>query len=72
MDDFMIYASSIEELEAQIGKHMKWCRQINLILSPRKFKLDTRVKFSGSIVTAEKVKDKTLFCIDPQIYSFKH
>ena len=65
MDDFLLFGSSMEELEVQIEKLMHWCRQINLKLSPHKFKLDTQVKFSGSVITAEKVRNETLIFIDP-------
>ena len=37
MDYFLLFGSTME---------VHWCREINLKLSPRKFKLDTQVKFS--------------------------
>ena len=37
VDDFMLYASTLEGLEAKIKKLVKWCRKINLKLSPAKF-----------------------------------
>ena len=34
---------------------MEWCKKINLKLSPKKFRINTTVKFSGMIVSAEKI-----------------
>ena len=39
VDDFCLYGNTIEELEHQIKKLMKMCSDINLKLSPSKFKL---------------------------------
>ena len=65
IDDFLIYANTLEELEEQIMKLVKLCRNINLKLSPAKFRLNTAVKFSGSIISSEKMKENICVFLDP-------
>merc|ERR1712055_123239 len=57
VDDFCIFGSSIKDLEEQIGKLMKMCAKINLKLAPSKFKLSTAVKFGGTIISSQRIKD---------------
>ena len=63
--DFCLFGSSIEDLENQILKLMKMCSEINLKLSPSKFKLSTAVKFGGTIISSERIKDGHVIFIDP-------
>ena len=49
MDNFLFFGSSIEQLEEQIEKLLQFCKQINLKLSCRKFKINTGVKFKGML-----------------------
>merc|ERR1712215_205782 len=65
VDDFCLFGSSIEDLENQILKFMKMCSEINLKLSPSKFKLSTAVKFGGTIISSERIKDGHVIFIDP-------
>ena len=65
MDDFLIWGETIEQLEIQVVKLMDWCKKINLKLSPKKFKINTTVKFSGMIVSGEKIKNQSVVFIDP-------
>ena len=39
--------------------------KINLKLSPSKFTLSTAVKFGGTIISAEKIKDNSIIFLDP-------
>ena len=41
------------------------CRKINLKLAPSKFSLSTAVKFGGTIISAEKIKDNSVIFLDP-------
>ena len=61
----MIFGNLFEDLEDQIMKLMKMCSDINLKLSPYKFKLSTAVKFGGTIISSERIKDGHVISIDP-------
>ena len=65
VDDFCLFGSTIEDLENQILKLMKMCSEINLKLSPSKFKLSTAVKFGGTIISSEKIKNGHVIFMDP-------
>ena len=47
VDDFCLFDSTLKYLENQIKKLMN----INLKLSPSKFKLSTAVKFGGTVIS---------------------
>merc|ERR1712120_22116 len=65
IDDFCLFAKTLPELEKQIDKLAKLCEKINLKLSPSKFTLSTAVKFGGTIISAEKIKDNSIIFLDP-------
>ena len=65
VDDFCLFGNSIEDLEDQITKLMKMCSDINLKLSPSKFKLSSAVKFGGTIISSKRIKDGHVIFIDP-------
>ena len=65
VNDFCLFGNSFEDLKNQIMKLMKMCSDINLKLSPSKFKLSTAVKFSGTIISSERIKDGHVILIDP-------
>ena len=44
---------------------MKMCSDINLKLSPSKFKLSTAIKFGGTIISSQRIKDEHVIFIDP-------
>ena len=43
---------------------MKMCEDINLKLSPSKFKLSSAVKFGGTIISSQKIKDGHMIFLD--------
>ena len=49
----------------QIEKLMKLCSKINLKLAPSKFVLNTAVKFGGTVISAEKIKNNSVIFLDP-------
>ena len=59
MDDFFLYGDTIEQLEEQVVKLLEFCRKINVKLSPRKFKVNTMVKFNGMMVSSEQIKKES-------------
>ena len=61
----MCFSDTIEGLEKQIDKLMKMCQSINLKLSPSKFKLSTAVKFGGTVISSQKIKDGHVIFLDP-------
>merc|ERR1711888_340614 len=65
VDDFMIYASTLKELEFQINKLRVMCNKMNLKLSPAKFKISNAVKFGGTIISSKKIKDGHEIFMDP-------
>ena len=65
IDDFCVFGRTLEDLEIQIEKLIKLCRQINLKLAPSKFSLSTAVKFGGTIISAEKIKENSVIFLDP-------
>ena len=65
VDDFCLFGSSIKDLEDQIEKLMKMYSNINLKLAPSKFKLSSAVKFSGTIISSQRIKDGHVIFIDP-------
>ena len=65
VDDFLLYGTSLQDLEEQIEKLMHFCKKINLKLAPSKFCLNTSVKFGGTIISAEKVQNNSVIFLDP-------
>ena len=65
VDDFCLFGSSIKDLENQIEKLMKMCSKINLKLAPSKFKLSNAVKFGGTVISSQRIKDGHVIFIDP-------
>ena len=60
VDDFLLYGTSLKDLEEQIEKLMHLCTKINLKLAPSKFVLNTAVKFGGTVISAEKIKNNSV------------
>merc|ERR1712120_104398 len=44
---------------------MKLCSKINLKIAPSKFVLNTAVKFGGTIISDEKIKNNSVIFLDP-------
>ena len=65
IDDFLLYGTTLEDLELQIEKLMKLCSRINLKLAPSKFVLNTSVKFGGTVISAEKIQNNSVIFLDP-------
>merc|ERR1712002_1011205 len=65
IDDFCLFGRTLKDLEAQIDKLAKLCKKINLKLAPSKFSLSTAVKFGGTIISAEKIKENSVIFLDP-------
>ena len=65
IDDFLVFSDTLEGLEHQIKKLIKLCHDINLKLAPSKFKLSNSVKFGGTIISSQRIKDGHVIFIDP-------
>ena len=65
IDDFCLFGRTLKDLEEQIDKLAKLCKKINLKLAPSKFTLSTAVKFGGTIISAEKIKENSVIFLDP-------
>ena len=57
VDDFCVYSDTLEGLEKQIEKLLMMCRSINLKLSPSKCHLSNTVKFGGTVISSQKIKN---------------
>ena len=66
MDDWLIFAPNLEELEKKIVKLMKFCEDKNLKLNPSKLCIGEEVEFGGSIISAEVVKQEDVIFIAPK------
>ena len=65
VDDFMLFGSTLKDLEMQINKLMKMCAKMNLKLSPSKFRISTAVKFGGTVISSEKIQNGHVIFMDP-------
>ena len=65
VDDFMLFASTLKDLEIQINKLMVMCAKMNLKLSPSKFRISNAVKFGGTIISSEKIQNGHVIFMDP-------
>ena len=65
MDNFCLFSNTIEGLKNQTKKLMKMCEYINLKSSPSKFKLSSAVKFGGTIISSQKIKDGHVIFLYP-------
>ena len=65
VDDFMLFASTLKDLEIQINKLMFMCAKMNLKLSPSKFRISNAVKFRGTIISSEKIQNGHVIFMDP-------
>jgi len=65
IDDFCLFRKTLKDLEIQIDKLAKLCKKINLKLAPSKLSLITAVKFGGTIISTEKIKENAVIFLDP-------
>ena len=56
VDDILIWASTLSELESRINEVVKCCEDLHITLSRSKFQVDTSLKFAGCVVSAPGVK----------------
>ena len=55
MDDILIWASSLPELQQQIEVIANNCSRLNIILSRKKFSIGTSMPFAGYIISEDGV-----------------
>ena len=56
VDDIIVYGPTEQELLKTLRQILERCRSLHITISNRKFKVDSTVKFAGSIVSEEGVK----------------
>ena len=66
MDDWMLHAKNIQELETKLVKFLEFAKSKNLKLKRSKFMVGSEIEFEGSIVTVEKVQNQDLIFITPK------
>ena len=66
MDDWMLHARNLDELEQKLVKFLEFAASKNLKLKMKKFMVGSQVEFGGSLITVEKVQDQDLIFITPK------
>ena len=66
MDDFLLYAVTLEDLEQKLIKFMEFAKSKNLKLNPKKFFISEEVEFGGSTVSAEKCENEGPIFVSPK------
>ena len=66
MDDWMLHARNLEELEQKLVKFLEFAASKNLKLKMKKFMVGSEVEFGGSLITVEKVQNQDLIFITPK------
>ncbi len=56
VDDILVQAPTEEELRVRVRTVLERCRDLNMTISLRKFKIGQEVKFAGHVISAEGVK----------------
>ena len=54
MDDFLATAESLEKLEKTLDQFLSKCEELGVKISTRKFKMGSKVKFGGFLVTNDE------------------
>ena len=67
MDDWMLHAKNIQELETKLVKFLEFCKSKNLKLKRSEFMIGSEIEFGGSIVPVEKVQNQDLIFITPKL-----
>ena len=60
MDDWMLHARNLVELEQKLEKFLQFAASKNLKLKTKKFIVGSEVEFGGSVFTLERVKNQDL------------
>ena len=55
VDDILIWASTMSELDYRISQVVQRCRDLHITLSKSKFQIDTTLKFAGCVVSSSGV-----------------
>ena len=66
MDDLLLSAETLEEVELEMDKLMKFCQEKNLKLNPEKFVVSNEVEFGGSLISHQTIKEEEIIFIDPK------
>ena len=56
VDDILIKGTSLKELQERVTQVLSRCREHNVAISKKKFKIGTHMKFAGHLVSAEGVR----------------
>ena len=63
MDDWMLHAKNLVELEQKLEKFLQFAASKNLKLKTKKFIVGSEVEFGGSVLTVEKVNQDLIFIV---------
>ena len=66
MDDWLLFAPNLEELEKKIINLMEFCKKKNLKLNPDKMVIGEEVEFGGSVISVETVREENVVFIAPK------
>ena len=56
VDDILVMGTSLKDLKERVTQVLTRCREHNVAISKKKFKIGTHMKFAGHIVSAEGVR----------------
>ena len=71
MDDWMLDAWNMVELEQKLEKFLQFADKKTPKLKTKKFVIGSEVEFGGSVLTVEKVKNQELIFITPKNQGFQ-
>ena len=65
-DDWLLFGSTLEEIEKKLTNLLEFCQSKNLKLNPAKLVISEEVEFGGTTISAESVRDEEVIFIGPK------
>ena len=66
MDDWLLHAPTLANLEEKITQLMLFCKDKNLKLNPSKLRVAEQVEFGGTVISHEIVRKESVVFIEPK------
>ena len=66
MDDFLLGAETIQELEIKLNKLLEFCESINLKLAPSKMEPGRQVTFGGCLISSRTLASGDHVFLEPR------
>ena len=65
-DDWLLFGSTLEEVERKLTNLLEFCASRNLKLNPNKLVISEEVEFGGTVISAETVRNEDVIFIGPK------